>query len=427
MLGGMDWTGKRVLLLQGPIGPYFATLAKRLAAGGAAVTKLNFNGGDRLFYPEGISYTEDMARIPSCVKSIVQTAGIDAVALFGDCRPVHAGVRELCEQLGVDLYVFEEGYFRPAYITCEKGGVNGRSGIVRDPAFYRAHPPLPPVAEAPPSRFAYHRMALWAIVYWLACAIDTGFPKYRHHRRLSVLKDGRAWIRSWSRKLWYRAREAGEQEALTSSLKGQFFLVPLQVHNDAQIVHHSDYAEVADFIEEVIESFAKNAPEDTALVLKHHPMDRAYRDYTRLIEDTAADNGIAGRVRYIHDQHLPTLLDACRGAVVVNSTVGLAAIHQGVPTKVMGKAFYDFEGLTSQRSLEEFWRDAPDDAPDMALYEAFRRVVIRDTQVNDNFYAPLQKGKLISNPGRRRPDATGKESRESQQARNQAQGARPAL
>src|SRR5438045_9280928 len=42
---------KRVLLLQGPVGPFFRRLAKLLQAAGAEVHKVNFNGGDCLFYP----------------------------------------------------------------------------------------------------------------------------------------------------------------------------------------------------------------------------------------------------------------------------------------------------------------------------------------------------------------------------------------
>src|SRR5256885_7950024 len=42
---------KKVLLLQGPVGPFFRRLAKLLRAAGAEGHKGNFNGGDRLFFP----------------------------------------------------------------------------------------------------------------------------------------------------------------------------------------------------------------------------------------------------------------------------------------------------------------------------------------------------------------------------------------
>ena len=38
--------GKRVLLLQGPVGPFFSNLAHDLRHAGAEVLKVNFNAGD---------------------------------------------------------------------------------------------------------------------------------------------------------------------------------------------------------------------------------------------------------------------------------------------------------------------------------------------------------------------------------------------
>ncbi len=50
--GGLDaLSGKRVLLLQSPVGPFFRRLAQDLRWVGAQVCKVNFNGGDLLFYP----------------------------------------------------------------------------------------------------------------------------------------------------------------------------------------------------------------------------------------------------------------------------------------------------------------------------------------------------------------------------------------
>ena len=39
-----------VLLLQGPVGPFFSRIAEDLSQRGFVVHKINFNGGDKLFY-----------------------------------------------------------------------------------------------------------------------------------------------------------------------------------------------------------------------------------------------------------------------------------------------------------------------------------------------------------------------------------------
>ena len=72
--------------------------------------------------------------------------------------------------------------------------------------------------------------------------------------------------------------------------------------------------------------------------------------------------------------------------MVVNSTVGLSALHHGVPTKVCGEALYDQTGLTYGSSLDQFWCAAPQAVPQRALYWRFREHLLRHTQLNGNFY-----------------------------------------
>lgn len=88
----------------------------------------------------------------------------------------------------------------------------------------------------------------------------------------------------------------------------------LQVYNDSQIIHHSPYKDVRDYIETVIRSFARHAPKEHHLVFKHHPMDRGHRYYGVLINTLCEKYGITtDRVIYIHDLSLPALLTHTRG------------------------------------------------------------------------------------------------------------------
>src|SRR5205085_11035571 len=108
----------------------------------------------------------------------------------------------------------------------------------------------------------------------------------------------------------------------------------------------------------VVTSFAARAPRDAALVIKHHPLDRGFHDYSRLIRGLREEFALDQRLLYIHDQHLPTLLESMRGAVVINSTAGLSALSHNAPVKVCGVAIYDIRGLTFQGSLDNFWLEA---------------------------------------------------------------------
>jgi capsular polysaccharide export protein len=380
---------KRVLLLQGPVGPFFRRLAKDLTRSGATVFKVNFNGGDLLFSPkDAFNFRGWQQDWPAYFEALVDRLDIDVVMLFGDCRPMHGAAIHIARQRGLEIGVFEEGYIRPDYVTLERFGVNGHSRIPRNPVFH-LNGLMPPVEEALTVGNTFWRIMLWAVLYYLAAGIfKPYFRHYRHHRPLTVL-EGLPWLRSVWRKWYYSLKERGMAARLTGPLSKRFFLVPLQVHNDAQVHFHSDFDSVEDFIATVIGSFAVNSPRNTALVFKHHPVDRGYVDYTRLIRKHASQHAVQGRCFYIHDQHLPTLLKHARGVVVINSTVGLSALYHGAPVKVCGKAVYDMEGLTFRDSLERFWRAARGYRPNRELYRRFRQYLIRHTQLNGSFYKRL--------------------------------------
>lgn len=98
------------------------------------------------------------------------------------------------------------------------------------------------------------------------------------------------------------------------------------------------------------------------------------------------------RIHYVHDQHLPTLLRAARGTVVINSTVGLSSLFHGTPVKTMGRAIYDLPRLTFAGSLDTFWQGPPQPCRETARH--FRQYLIRTTQVNGSFYS----GRCIAVP-----------------------------
>ena len=383
--------GRRVLLLQGPIGPFFCRLSRDLEKVGALVFKVNFNGGDWLFYPRhSTSYRGTLEEWPVFFEYIVIKHQIDDVLLFGDCRPVHCVIRKTAMKRNIRIGVFEEGYVRPDYVTFELSGVNANSSLPRKADFYLngalcSPPPQEKVGKS------YWHMAAWAVLYYLASALLTPlFRHYVHHRPLTLMELF-PWIRSAWRKQYYRVKERGILGRLTKGLGGRYFLVPLQVHSDSQLLVHSEFDSVHDFIKRVVDSFRTHAPQEFLLVIKHHPLDRGYYDYSRLIRDLVKVYHIKNRLFYIHDQHLPSLIRSARGVVVVNSTAGYSALLHGKPVKCMGAAFYDIAGLTFQGKLEQFWLNAPTAKPDRPLLQSFHRYMITQSQLNGSFYRRLKK------------------------------------
>ena len=386
----MKYRGEKILLLQGPMGPFFWWLARKLRRRGATIYKINFNLGDLLFYPlRNTLYRKPFKDFSLYLEKFLQERNIQQIALFGDCRPYHQIAVEVAKRLGVRVLVFEEGYLRPYWITLEEEGVNGNSGLLKCPKFYQ-NQSFAPQSEEVHFRHHFGRMAVFSTLYALAKAIGSkSFPEYRHHRSLNPLSEAFFWLRSAWRKRLHKVASKQLKRHCKGSFSKKYYLLPLQVHNDAQIQYHSSFRDIEALIKSVVKSFANDAPKDLSLVIKHHPMDRGYSDYTEFVKSISQSLEVSDRVIYAWDSHLPTLLSHSIGVVTANSTAGLQALYHGVPVKVLGHAIYDIPGLTSSGSLEQFWEKPL--SPDPELYIKFRNYLLATNQVNGSFsYPPTQ-------------------------------------
>ncbi len=377
---------KRILMLQGPMGTFFNRVAAWLQGHDIEVRKINFNGGDWFFHRRlnATDYRGKLQAFPPFLEQFIEQHRIDGIVCFGDCRHYHMAAAAVADMLGVPFFVFEEGYIRPDYVTLERGGVNVHSRLPRSPDFYRGLPEVE-VDEPKPAYPSFFRAAWSAGVYYtVARLLRSRYPWYRHHKVFSLRYEARTWVRSWVRKHLNRWRDKPVFDNLLSRQSGNYYAVALQVYNDSQVINHSPYQDVRDFIKEVMESFAAHADPSRHLVFKHHPMDRGQRDYRRLINALGQEYGVAARVHYVHDIHLPTLLRHSRGVIMINSTVGLSALYHDKPLMVLGRALYDLPGLTFQGELAHFW--AYQSKVDKTLWRRFRTYLITQTQLNGAFY-----------------------------------------
>ena len=383
-----DLTGRHLLLLQGPAGPFFARVAGQLLAAGARVTKVIFNGGEELYYrlPGVVRFRDSLDAWPAFFEQLARERAVTGVVLFGDCRPVHRAAIERAQALGIDVFVFEEGYLRPDFVTLEKGGVNGHSSIPQDPAHFQDVELKPQPAHLP-IKHAFVKSMLHTICYACAVALRTHhFPHYRHHRDIRPFVQAGLWIRGSARRALHTVRDRQLARRLDAQDMPPYFLVPLQVHLDSQL-GHSPYATINQFIREVVSTFAEHAPADHVLLLKLHPMDRPYSDYSADIEALRLEHGLGERLLYADVINLPAALRGARGTIVINSTVGLSSLTHGTPVKCLGRAVYDVPGLTHQGSLAEFF-SAPSPV-DRALYQRFRQWLLEQNQLNGSVWSRL--------------------------------------
>lgn len=376
-------SARRVLMLQGPMGGFFRDVASWLRQQGIVCYKINFNGGDRWFFSDdfAIDYRGTLQDFQDWLDELVQKLNIDTIVCFGDCRLYHVEAAKFCQNSKVDFLVFEEGYLRPDYITLEIGGVNAFSNIHPSQIEQHAKAHDQPI-KTEPSFALMVWSACWYYLAWIAMQRD--YPNYQHHRLLTPSQEIVAWGRALRRRITNYVPDHYKKWRIDRDWAHNYFVVALQVHNDSQVRVHSQYADVSDFIVETLESFAQHAASRHTLVIKHHPMDRGYRNYRQLIRCHAERLGIERRVRYVCDVHLPSLIKKSLGLITINSTTGLQALFHAKPVKVMGSAIYDIPRLTTQKDLHEFWR-APCPV-DRDYYLRFRELLLEQTQLNGSFY-----------------------------------------
>src|SRR5262249_27219822 len=132
--------GRKFLFVGGPFGPFSAALARRLRASGANAQRVITNGGDLWDWgvDDALLFLKPRDEFSIWLLAQLKTHEISDLVTFGDTTFYVRAAIEQANKLGVRAHVFEEGYFRPHWITLERGGVNGHSSLPRDPAFYQA-------------------------------------------------------------------------------------------------------------------------------------------------------------------------------------------------------------------------------------------------------------------------------------------------
>lgn len=375
----------RVLMLQGPVGPFFDRLAGWLALQGVEVHRVVFQPGDRRDCQalDPIEYTGSRADWPDQLDRLIATLRIDTLVLFGQVRPLHVSAMARARELGLSVVVLEEGYVRPGYVTMELGGVNAMSTTLQRYQWVPVSPgPQVSTQRAPHVPHEFWQMAWFACRhYWALNRNRPIAPDYRHHRQTDLLHHSLHWFKSWAQKHVKSLPDHLRIKALQGS---PYYFIPLQQDGDSQITHHSRFESVIDFLGEVMASFARHAPADSHLVIRQHPHARGERGQAQFLRELSRQLGVQGRVSYLIEGHTPTLVSCARGVVVINSTVGLQALMHNKPLAVLGDAMYRQPGLCFAGSLDEFWSAAPAPLPEHTRH--FLEQLIALTQVPCNVY-----------------------------------------
>jgi capsular polysaccharide export protein len=376
---------RSILFLQGPISSCFDRLGRALIARGHRVHRINLHFGDQLFWRlPATHFRGHFADWRGFVARMLEEHRVTDLVLHGDRRPYHIVAAEEARARGIAVIVTDLGYVRPDWITLEYDGMTTYSRFPRDPAAIRAL-----AAEFPEPDLGARFQTPFRLIAALDVAYNLGlvfgrpfYPHYRYHSICHPFTEYAGWL--WSRaKRRLTARASLAQVSRLEALPGSYFLVPLQLSTDFQIRAHSPFRELPEAVRAIVASFAASGT-PKKLVFVVHPLDNGLIGWSRFITRLAREAGVAEQVLALHGGTPAALLRNAAGVVTVNSTVGVTALHQGVPVKALGNAVFDIAGLTSQLPLDAFWQDPQ--PPDPTLMAAFLRALAGTTQVKGGYY-----------------------------------------
>lgn len=380
---------RHFVFLQGMPSPFFRRVGAALESKGCRVTRINLCIGDWLFWhgQNTLSYRGRAADWGRFVDEFFERNAVTDLVLLGEQRRYHKEAVNLAQKRGIRVSVTDFGYLRPDWITLERDGMGGNSHFPRDPQeiFQRAAS----VGQADLSRRyvdSAFKMAANDLLYNFAnFFLGICYPYYRRtdcrpHTLIYTFSSGLHLLRS---RLGRERNKARVAEVVASGRR--YFVLPLQLDHDFQIVAYSPFGGMGEVIRLVIESFARHAPAESSLIIKVHPWDAGLVSWRRIVSRFATEFQVAGRVEYLDGGSLADLARAATGMVTVNSTAGLHALQVGCPVKVLGQAVYDVPKLTFQGFLDEFWRSPS--APDRALLAAFVNLMAGTTQIRGVFFS----------------------------------------
>lgn len=381
--------GAHFLFLQGMPCSLFRRVGKVLRSKGAKVSRINFCAGDWLFWPgEGaINYRGKQDAWPEFIERFFMERRVTKLVLLGEQRGYHKEAVRIAKKLGIQVWVTDFGYLRPDWITLERDGMGGESRFPKCPSEI-----LDRAREFPDSDFiplfkdSGFAMGVRDIAYNYANLLFAWlFPHYRRSdRRPATLVYTATTAAFWLRTRINKRKNEATAAALINDNGVPFYVFPLQLDHDFQIIAYSKFSGMASAIEQVVASFAGNAPPTSKLVIKVHPWDAGLKDWPQITARLARQSGVSDRVIYLGGGDLDSLSAHALGMVTVNSTAGLKAMMLGCPVKVLGQAIFDVEGLSYQGSLDQFWLGGT--KPDRNLLSAFVKLLAHEFQIRGVFF-----------------------------------------
>lgn len=378
---------RNFVFLQGMPCLFFSRLGQELVARGHGVSRIFFCFGDWFFWRDlpGEAYRGSLADWPLHFERYILKNGITDLVLLGEQRKYHREAIAAAQKLGVRITATDYGYLRPDWITLERDGMGGNSKLPKSPDEIRRYGST---LSAPDFVRRYRdsdlHMAIGDLIYSFGNLLFS--PLYPRYKRSDERPHPIIYFPAEGIRLLTQSRRNEKAKYRFKQIQNEgkpYFVFPMQLEHDFQIVAYSRFRQLDDVLAELIESFAQ-IPGDAILIIKSHPWDTGLKNWHKRIARIARHSNVSHRVVFLDGGNLDDMMAGSRGIVTVNSTSGIKALQQGRPVKTLGQAIYDIEGLTHQGSLDDFWK-APL-FPDPTLVECFVALVAATVQIRGTHF-----------------------------------------
>ena len=130
---------------------------------------------------------------------------------------------------------------------------------------------------------------------------------------------------------------SGELKNVVEQSQYPLFLVPMQKEADAQIVSHSPFKSMTEFLN------CLSKIDDAGFLIKPHPRDHRKPDFLKKKFRHCPNLYFLPK-----DTHLAPLFDLVHGIVTINSCTGIEALAHGVPVTTFGEGIYTRKELVNK-------------------------------------------------------------------------------
>jgi capsular polysaccharide export protein len=374
----------KVLFLQGPPSVFWRELAEGFEEKGIDTKRVNFSFGDLLYWRKrgAINYRGTLRAWPRYLKDLIQREGITDILYYADRLPYHRLAARVARKLGVRCYAVEFGYLRPDWITLERDGMGRFSHFPDDPQRIRKIADQVGLPDLVPHyAHTFNQEATNEVIYNLTSYFGRPlFPFYKSDKYYDPLLDYLSWLPRMTRRRHRLPANFFKEDA------APIYLLALQLQSDYQIRGNSPYRHLSQMLDQVIQSFARHAPDKSRLLVKQHPLDNDLESWSKVVDRVSTKYRVKDRVVFIEEGELAGILERSSGVIVVNSTTAMQSLRALIPTIALGAAIYDIPGLTHQGGIDSFWRSP--EPIDETLLADFIKALAGAIQVKGNFYNP---------------------------------------